>query len=375
MNRTLLLILCDFLLLNLLALTRWDGAEPEGPRPPPERPAAASPVTARDDVMATLREALAQEQEQREALSRKMSTEVTTREASLTQLEAQRRELETALGATRQTAAQLDEQLALRARQATEMQQQLEQTRARLAEVSRTRESLAASVETTDAERRKLAEELERQRELATAQAAARAAAELQVASLSSAVKVAEAEKSLLRENVADLRGQVRTAQDEKARLQEQTASLSQGVSRLAKSSEAIRQEIRDNTPINANQLFSGFLTNQVKVTLSGIGSGFFGSTEREKDAAALVVSDGTTTAALVHVNETPFSLTIPGFGLGGLSASVAREGRVLPSGRPFLSRADPRIVAVPVDAAQARTLGVRAYPLAKDPFKFPEAV
>ena len=33
MNRTLLLILCDFLLLNLLALTRWEKIEPAPPRP------------------------------------------------------------------------------------------------------------------------------------------------------------------------------------------------------------------------------------------------------------------------------------------------------------------------------------------------------
>ena len=35
MNKTLLLILCDFLLLNLLALTRWDKTEP-----PPATPVA-----------------------------------------------------------------------------------------------------------------------------------------------------------------------------------------------------------------------------------------------------------------------------------------------------------------------------------------------
>jgi len=167
----------------------------------------------------------------------------------------------------------------------------------------------------------------------------------------------------------------VRAAQDDKARLQEQNSSLSQGVTRLAKTSEAIRQEIRENTPINANQLFAGFLTNQVRVTMSGIGPGFFGSTEREKDATALLVSDGDTTVALLHVNETPFSFTIPGFGLSGLEAHVARGERALPSGRPYLSRADPRIVAVPVDAAEARAQGVRVYPLARDPFKFPEAV
>ncbi len=46
MNKTLLLIICDFLLLNLLALTRWEKAEPQraldtvapNPRPPSLRP-------------------------------------------------------------------------------------------------------------------------------------------------------------------------------------------------------------------------------------------------------------------------------------------------------------------------------------------------
>ncbi|MCW5557924.1 MAG: hypothetical protein KIT22_08840, partial [Verrucomicrobiae bacterium] len=307
--------------------------------------------------------------------NQKLSSEVTSREATLAQLETQRQQLEATLTSTRQAAAQLDEQLAARARQAAQTQEQLAQTQARLEEVSRNRESLAVSVETTDAERRKLAEELERQRQQAAAQVEARIEVERHLANLNSAVKIAEAEKNLLRENVTELKGQVRTVQEEKARLQEQTTSLAQGFSRLAKTSEAIQQEIRENTPINANQLFAGFLTNQVRVTLSGVGVGFLGSTDREKDATALVISDGATTAALLHVNETPFGFTIPGFGLGDFSARVSREGLVLPSGRPFLSSADPRIVAVPVDAAQAKSQGVQTYPLAKDPFKFPEAV
>ena len=38
MNKTLLLILCDFLLLNLLALTRWEKAEPARVKQPPVPP-------------------------------------------------------------------------------------------------------------------------------------------------------------------------------------------------------------------------------------------------------------------------------------------------------------------------------------------------
>ena len=46
MNRTLLLILCDFLLLTLLALTRWETAEPE-------RPAEATTVVSDENAGAT----------------------------------------------------------------------------------------------------------------------------------------------------------------------------------------------------------------------------------------------------------------------------------------------------------------------------------
>lgn len=376
MNRTLLLIMCDFLLLNLLALTRWDKSEPDPAGPAPGLSTAATAATSgRDDLVATLKEALVQEQAQRDALSRKMSSEMGAREASVAQLEEKRRQLEAALNQTRQTAAQLDEQLAARNRQATQTREQLDQAKAHLAETTRNRELLAESFQSAEAERRKLAGELERQREQAAALEAARTEAEQKVASLSSAVKVAEAEKSLLRENLTDLRGQVLRAQEERTRLQDQTSTLARGVTQLAKTSEEFKQEMRDNTPINANQLYSGFLSNQVTVILGGIGNGFFGSTSREKEAASLLVTDGTNTLALLHINEAPFGLSIPGFGLGELKSSVTRDGTPLPAGRPFLTAIDPRIVAVPVDAAPARELGLRIYPLARNPFKFPEAV
>jgi hypothetical protein len=35
----------------------------------------------------------------------------------------------------------------------------------------------------------------------------------------------------------------------------------------------------------------------------------------------------------------------------------------------------DPRVMVLPVDAMQAASLGAKVYPLAADPFKFPEAV
>ena len=44
MNKTLLLILCDFLLLTLLALTRWEAAEPPRSKQPPVPELAPAPI-------------------------------------------------------------------------------------------------------------------------------------------------------------------------------------------------------------------------------------------------------------------------------------------------------------------------------------------
>ncbi|HRI11619.1 MAG TPA: hypothetical protein PLX89_01330 [Verrucomicrobiota bacterium] len=374
MNRTLLLIMCDFLLLNLLALTRWDRSEPQVQRPR-ELVIAGKTNTVRDDLVAALREALVDEQAQREVLSRKIASELAARESSVAQSEEKRRQLEATLAQTRQSATQLGEQLTAQTRQVTQTRELLDQTQTHLTETARDREALAESVRTSEAERRKLQEELERQREQTASLAAARAEAEQKVASLNSAVKVAEAEKQLLRENLTDLKGQVSQAQEEKAKLQEQTSVLAQGVTQLAKNSDEFKQEIRENTPINANLLYAEFLTNRVNVAMSGIGAGVFGSTTREKETATIFVTDGPYTMALIHVNEAPFSLSIPGFGLDNLTTRVSRNGQAIPAGRPFLTSSDPRIIAIPVDSARVQELGLKTYPLAKTPFKFPEAV
>ena len=53
MNKTLLLIMCDFLLLNLLALTRWEKAEPQralDSAAPKSASAAASPAVNADII-------------------------------------------------------------------------------------------------------------------------------------------------------------------------------------------------------------------------------------------------------------------------------------------------------------------------------------
>src|SRR3954468_12912948 len=96
MNKTLLLILCDFLLLNLLARTRWEKAEPPRPKQPPVPELAANAVTKDQDLVEMMRQSLADEKSVRDELAQKLtSTEsnLSAREQSLTQAQTERAKL------------------------------------------------------------------------------------------------------------------------------------------------------------------------------------------------------------------------------------------------------------------------------------------
>ncbi len=392
MNRTLLLILCDFLLLNLLALTQWEKVEPQDPLRAPV-PALAARADGSEDMVASMRTALEEERSARERLADQMKNETSARDATVRTLEARRQELESGLQQARQSAQDLGTRLTETVAQATRttaqlqqqaaaVQQQLTQTGARLAETEKARETLTDSVKLSEAERRKLQDALNTERELARRHQQALAAIEQEkreverrAAELASAVKVAEAERSLLRENVIDLKQQVSRVQLEKDKIQAQTAVLASGVNQLAVRSEELKQEIRDNTPLSANLLFQDFLSNRVQVVVGGIASGLFSNGPKEKESATVLVTDGAQTVALIHVIETPYSLSIPGFGLDQPAARVEARGTALSIGPAAFLRADPRGVVIPVNPAVAQKAGVRVFPLAKNPFKFPEAL
>lgn len=403
MNRTLLLILCDFLLLNLLALTRWEKVDEVPARPVPEvvRPAAK---TADEDLVASMRAALEEERAARERTEQTLKGQLGARDEALKTLDSRRQELEAGLQQTRQVATELGQRLTNTAAQAAAAQQRLAQevaavqeklaqetvaaqqkmaaAAARIAETEKARDVAAATAQMTEAERRKLQEALAAEREALKRQQQAMAALEQEklrgdrrATELAAAVKVAEAERALLRDNVNDLRQQVNRVQTEKEKIQAQTAVLASGVTQLAANSEALKQELRDNTPVSGNLLFQDFLTNRVQVVVGGVGSGpFGGAVVREKQAATILVTDGSQVMALLHAVDTPFIPANPAVGLDQPKVSVAGPGGSIATGSATFLRADPRCVGVPLTGAGQRS-GVRVYPLARNPYRFPDAL
>jgi hypothetical protein len=394
MNKTLLLIICDFLLLNLLALTQWDAPTPQAePTPAPAELAARADRTAAADLVASMQTALEEERTAREQLAQQWRSNLTSRDVVVQGLEEQRRQLSTNLTQVQASALELSQKLAGTAQTAAQTQARLTEAQQKLTASEQARGSLADSLKKAEVERQRLAEGFtaekqrlvetlnaeksaaQRQQEALAATEKARREVEQRAADLAAAVRVAEAEKNLLRENVTDLRQRVTRVEQEKERIQTQATTLASGVQQLANRSEELKQEFRDSIPINANLLFNDFVSNRVAVAVSGVQPALIGSGQRQKEALTVLVTDGTRTGALLHLNDTPLAFSRPGFGFDRLEARVTpRTGP--PVGVPIhLLAADPRVVVLPLDTANSGRAGVRIYPLARNPFRYPEAV
>lgn len=365
MNRTLLLILCDFLLLNILALTSWEKAEPARVTPeaaPVEKSAGGGSVE--QDLVEVMKLSLEDERAQRDRLAAQLastqenlqSTQSTLseREQNLAGLLQEKSQLDAALAQTRESAAQL-------AQQFEAARQDASTSKERLAQLQR------------DLEQREA--EAARQRDALQKLEQAQTEARERIETLNVAVRVAEQEKVILRETAETFRQQAEAERVERMKVQETTTELAQGVGQLAERSADLSRELRDNRPINANVLFNEFLANRVQTSFTARRDALLGAlTAPPTQTRTLFVTDGQATYAILHVDDTPFLLRTPqdwlrvevGFAKSTYRTSAASVG--------FLTL-DPRVVAIPVDPAQVVGLGVKVYNLSSDPFKFPDAL
>ncbi len=359
MNKTLLLIICDFLLLNLLALTRWENIEPPQTPPPVATASAQSgeSVGPANELVEVMRLSLADEQAAREELRTQLSTtaeNLQQREKQVAGLEGEKGKLQENLSVTQARAAALAQEAAARAAE-------VEAGKIRLAQLQR------------DLELRE--QQAREQREAYATLEQKHTAARGEIENLSVAVKVAEQEKGLLRENIEQMREEVVTVREEKAKIQEQAGVLAEGVGKLAEKSGELTREIRENRPINPNTLFSDFVANQFAVERVSRRTVLLGPFTLERAARTVLVSHGNRVFALLHAVDAPIDLGGTPVDFEFVRGVLKRTNAEVSVTEFGLHALDPRVVLIPVDATRAAALGVKIYPLAADPFKFPEAV
>ena len=352
MNRSILIVICDFLLLSLLTFST-DVSKMAGEN---EGSAATIKVDALPktgdasgkDLAEVMKQALGEEQKNREQLQAELAR---VREAARQQQEQ-----------LQQKQSNLEQQYATAQANIQVLNQKLQSS---ATETSMTRKQLAA----TEVEVQKQSDLAAALREQLAQLAKNNQAALTKEQQLANRLQLAEVEKRAAAEQVALMQRQVQAERAEKAQLAE-------GFKALATNSGALTREIRENRALAPNTIFSDFVTNRVQARLLASRSGFLGmDASKSKTAETVLVTDGTKIFALCHVQDTPLILWNPGTDWAGLSGTLDHNSAQITIHSLSFHVQDPRVVFMPVTKAEAARLGCKIYPISSDPYKFQDAV
>jgi peptidoglycan hydrolase CwlO-like protein len=373
MNRSILIVICDFLLVSLLAFSTVDITKLQKPGGSPaltlNQP--TNHVTGRQDLGAVMSLALQEERKNRDALLGELSRTkqiVGKREEDIQAAQNQMRTLQSQLRAKEELAGHLESeqtnlqgQVALAQANIEHLNEQLHATTVESVISKEQRAALeAAAHKEADKERdlqQKLAD-LQHNNESLMAERGA----------LASQLQMSEASNRMAF-------GQVSQLQDEVTSQRQQNAKLTEGVTVLASKSSELAKEIRENRALAPNEIFDMIVTNRLLASFYGLKSGAFGDTSKYKQAQTVLVNDGTNTFAILHVQDTPLTLWTPGTQWSELSGTLARGPGVMQIQSLAFDSVDPRVVMIPVSDEAARQSGSTVFKLSADPYKFQNAV
>ena len=412
MNKTLMLVICDFLLLSMLALARFD---------PPEEAATAtldataSSATAEAELIELLEESLQSELSSRQNLTEDLTE---TRE-SLQQKARALAEREAALEATRtdlaastaqaeelaRSKAQIEaEQAALAAEKArleaesTQLAARFDRTRTELeasksqqVELVSTLGQLKAQSSVTQEKLNQTEEELiareialaEREAALKAAEAD-KAALQAERETLNRQLEVAQAERRLLEQNLSQEQTEKQQLQEEKElafaradRLTENVSQLGQGVSTLTQASEDIKKEIEAARPQTMSEIFTRFQNHRASLRFTATERGLFGaeSIKTYESKSILIRDESGATYLVTHSANSPFAFGKNANNLLAASLEVSLANRRFPVSQIGFLSADPRILFVPLPQSLVDASGLETFPLALQPERWEEAV
>lgn len=376
MNRSILIVICDFLLVSLLAFSTVDinkVSNFSGSRSLNlGDPAETNHAGGRQDLGNVMRLALEDEQRRQAAMALQLSNAQALagqQELMLNQRNAQLTAAQKQLRASAAEAAQLQERQAQLASQVNTAQSNIAKLNQQLSN---------STVETLITKEQNAAEQSEKRKELERVAALERQLADLEKSNqlvldqrqrLTEKLQLTETEKQAAAAQLAQAR------QDLSAQLA-QNATLAAGVQALASKSSELAQELRAAQPLSPNALFNELATNRVTIDFEGVHPGFFsGETTKAKQTETILVSDGTNTYAVCHLRDTLLSLWAPAVEWKELRATITYDSDTCSVPQFSFYAIDPRVALLPVNNDWVRKSHCKVYRLAADPYRFQDAV
>jgi acyl transferase domain-containing protein len=411
MNKTLMLVICDFLLLSMLALARFD--------PPKEAPvttlnATASSASAEAELISLLEESLESELESRSNLSENLAETreslqekarlLAERESALanTQKSLEQKVLEAEQLAASKASVEEDKQALVVEKTQVESErlalaEKLEATRMQLESANSERvtltqnvgqlreESSVAKERLSQTEETLIAREIaidEREVALKAAQEETQRLAK-QSEQLNRQLEIAHAERSLLEQNLTQEKQAKQQLQLEKAqaiahaeRLTENVSELGQGVTQLAQTSVEIKQEMDDARPRTMSEIFTRFQKNRASILFTSTEKPLIGSpVTRNYESKSILISDTGGSYLVTHTADTPFAFSKNANSILAAKLEVTLGGRTFPINQVAFLSADPRLIFIPLPKKYVDQSQLETFELALQPGRWEEAV
>ncbi|MGA3283714.1 MAG: hypothetical protein ABSD57_04560 [Verrucomicrobiota bacterium] len=350
MNRSILIVICDFLLLSLLTFsTDINRMADENTQPPTSVAVATNDVTdTGKDLAAVMKLALEEERKGHVQLQQQLAAAHDAANRQQAQLNAREQEYQ-----------RLQQQFATARTNIENLNRQFQENSAQ------SQQKLAA----TEAEAQRqseLAAALRRQLDLLTK---SNLLAQTEKQQLAGQLQLAEVEKNAAAERASLMQQE---AQAERA----ENVKLAEGFKTLATNSSQLTREIRENRALAPNTIFSEFVSNRIEMSILASRSGFLGrNSSKSKETKTVLVTDGTNTFALCHVQDTPLTFGELGTDWDALTGTLAGKTAQVAIHSLSFHQADPRVVIMPVGPAEVRQLGRGVYRISSDPYKFQDAV
>ena len=393
MNRSILIVIADFLLVSLLAFSSFDKLPGEPPKGQMQPKRAFESVNGNQDLVGVLKGALEDERRVRDQLANELTqTQESVREQQnqVVEREKQNQAMQQNLQAKDQQSRRLEQERLMLLQQFAAAQTNLQTLQQQLKATAAGAQMSQQKLELVEAQLRK-----EQERSALTQQQLARLettrkALEQEKSKLAEKLVVTETEKRATGEKLAMLQGEVQTVRTEKAQILQHADKLAEGVTTLAQSSDKLAdrvsnlvqssgeltKEVREYRPMAANAIFNQFATNRVHAKFHAFRTGMLGlDLSKHRETETVLATDGTNAFALCHVEDTPLALWSPGTEWEKLAGTLDHRAVPVAIDKVSFYLLDPRVIMIPVTAAQAQQLGTTVYPIAADPFKFQDAV
>lgn len=391
MNRAVLVVLVDFLLISLVTLFSSQRSLELG-----QASAGAEisvEVKAVQDMLEVLQQALQREQvaqgELRQQLDRTRQL-AEARQQELAQRDEQLKVTEASLRAAEQTAQQLaaerdrlqqaqlqaQQQMARLEAQRTEAQTRIQRLQEDLTKVTTEATATRAGTEALQAELAARRAEVQRLQEQIAALQNVALTAQAEKARLASNLAQVATEAAQYRERLEENRQHLAVLEQDRERLHEHASTLAKGLDTLAVGSQLLAEEIRSDRTLAPNTIYKRYLENRVDSSFRATRAGLFGLRSGDVKAEHVVLfQDAGRIFALFHIHDTLLPTLPGGPDWEEMTGTLTRGSATVPLATLSFVASDPRVLVAPLDESAVRALGVEPFPVSEDPAKFQDAV